>query len=66
MNEAEKLMTHETGCYYDYLQEGIGRDVGIDLRVDGNTGFSGYIAHATAAQRAEAFLRTLSLWEETK
>lgn len=28
------------------------------------TGFSGWIAHATASQRAEAFLKTLNLWTE--
>ena len=27
-------------------------------------GFSGWIAHASAPQRAEAFLKTLELWEE--
>jgi hypothetical protein len=48
MHEAEKVLSHNQGSdYYDVLCE-----------------ISTYKAHmATAAQRAEAFLKTLNLWE---
>jgi hypothetical protein len=47
MHEAEKVLTPEQG--WEYAQ---------NLVVDGGRGW-----FATAAQRAEAFLRTLNLWE---
>ncbi len=51
MHEAEKVLTEEQRPYYlKYLREFRG------------TLFDTY--HSTAAQRAEAFLRTLSLWKE--
>lgn len=48
--------------FYDTLQEIVGRDMGIDLSEPNDRGFSGWIAHATARQRAEAFLKTLDQW----
>ena len=51
MHEAEKVLTPKQRCdYMDFLdpQEQNGWDV----------------CHATASQRAEAFLRTLNLWKE--
>lgn len=52
MHEAEKVLG-EPKCYeyVDYLPS----------HYQGRTNFA--LAHATAAQRAEAFLRTLNLWE---
>ena len=42
----------------------IERDRGLKLRGDAQLGFSGWLIHSTAAQRAEAFLRTLNLWKD--
>ena len=54
MHEAEKVLG-EPLCYeyVDYLPK----------NYKGRTNFA--LAHATAAQRAKAFLRTLNLWEES-
>jgi len=56
----------DSPCFYNELEQIIGRDKGINLRGNDKTGFSGWIAHATAKQLAEAFLKTLSLWEESE
>lgn len=55
MHEAEKVLTgyQQTVTYSDNL-----------MKIVGYHTFDS--AHATAAQRAEAFLKTLDLWEETK
>lgn len=54
MHEAEKVLTDEQCVFVrDYLRE----------RLE-NYPASRYIWHATARQRAEAFLRTLGKWEE--
>ena len=52
MNEAEKVLTgyQQTVTYSDNL-----------MKIVGYHTFDS--AHATAAQRAEAFLRTLNLWK---
>lgn len=65
MHEAEKarIITLDSSAFYDALQEIMGRDLQRNITGDG-AGFSGWIAHATATQRAEAFLRTLNLWTE--
>ena len=53
MHEAEKLLTDEQCLFVrDYLRE----------RLE-NYPASRYIWHATARQRAEAFLRTLCKWD---
>jgi len=63
MHEAEKIIhakNYAQLCvvYRDYLNEFMERDRShINAQ-----GLGGY--HATAAQRAEAFLRTLNLWKE--
>ena len=59
MHEAEKMLTEEqriaySDCTYD-----------IALKAQKETGKWRWIS-LTAAQRAEAFLRTLGKWEETK
>jgi len=60
MHEAERaLKDAECEIYMDTLTETSGGDVDM-----GTASFCGYFA--TAAQRAEAFLRTLGLWEESK
>src|SRR5688572_15654820 len=56
MHEAEKALTKGPGCkpwwdYCDWLKDIVPQNVGNESHV-----------HATAAQRAEAFLRTLNLW----
>lgn len=56
MHEAEKILTDEQCVFVrDYLRE----------RLE-NYPASRYIWHATARQRAEAFLRTLGKWEEVQ
>jgi hypothetical protein len=62
MHEAEEALhnkNHAQLCvvYRDYLNEFMERD-----QSHGNAQGLGY--HANAAQRAEAFLRTLNLWKE--
>ena len=53
MHEAEKVLdTVQQGYYWDYLKDLT--DEGFDQ------------LHATARQRAEAFLRTLGKWEEVQ
>ena len=65
MHEAEnvRIIPLDSSAFYDAIQEIMGRDLGLDIICRG-TGFSGWIAHATAAQRAEALLKTLNLWTE--
>jgi hypothetical protein len=55
MHEAEKVMSEMQSGQYERLLMGSRRFVGA-------AEFWTY--HATAAQRAEAFLRTLNLWKE--
>ena len=58
MHEAEKKMTLQQVSDFGKRLERIV----IPFHASANV--SGQIWHATAAQRAEAFLRTLNLWEE--
>lgn len=52
MHEAEKALTDmQQGYYWDHLKDMTDEGFGQ--------------LHATAPQRAEAFLRTLGLWQET-
>jgi hypothetical protein len=53
MHEAEKVLG-EPLCYA-YVDQ-------LPRHYSGRTNFA--LAHATAAQRAEAFLRTLNLWKD--
>jgi hypothetical protein len=62
MHEAEEALhnkNHAQLCvvYRDYLNEFMERD-------QSHVNAQGLGYHATAAQRAEAFLRTLNLWKE--
>jgi len=52
MHEAEKVLG-EPLCY-DYVDR-------LPQHYEGRTNFA--LAHATAAQRSEAFLKTLNLWK---
>ena len=64
MHEAEGML--QDSQLWDYLARL--EDIVCDEREIENpeeNGWCGYIAFATAAQRAEALLRTLNLWEET-
>ena len=61
MHEAEKVLTVAQRIAYAN-QIGVGLSGGSVGRAIPNWWF---IHEATAAQRAEAFLRTLGLWEET-
>ena len=54
MYEAEKVLrADQLADYFDRLCHQV---------IDGSLAPAGCVWHATAAQRAEAFLRTLSLW----
>lgn len=56
MHEAEgKLLQTQTGKYWEELDNACQ-----------NPPFLFWVAHATAAQRAEAFLRTIGKWEDGK
>ena len=57
MHEAEKVLTEEQRFHYT---EGL-------IHWDSHIGYCDWdCAHATAAQRAEAFLRTLGKWGDSK
>ena len=69
MNEAEKTITQrDRSIYWNELMKSVGPDGEVDLVDDygeqstspSTSGFS--IVHASAAQRSEAFLKTLNLW----
>lgn len=60
MHEAEKVLTEEQWHdYWNWLFVATTR--GVDTRNAEHK-----IAHATAAQHAEAFLRTLNLWKDNE
>lgn len=62
MHEAEKKLEKR----YEYTEK-LGRILGITYGPDGEmekTDFEFDLAHATASQRAEAFLKTIGKWEE--
>lgn len=59
MHEAEKSLTREQAVMHGDL-------LAVECGYGKKGEFNFYdAAHATAAQRAEAFLRTLNLWKET-
>jgi len=59
MHEAEKTLTPAQCCIYDHVL--------ADLRNwIPNERAHVRLWHATASQRAEAFLRTLNLWDDNK
>lgn len=57
-HEMEKMLTKDQWQRYTSL-------LNSDLRAAGQ-GIMQAICHATAAQRCEAFLKTLELWEESQ
>ncbi len=62
MHEAEKMMMDrgdDWGTYCDMLMD-------ISVKRGGGYQNAEMVIHASAARRAEAFLRTLSLWDDTK
>lgn len=62
MHEAEKVLTEDQGGEFEEILERICQD---QLELDGTNHWLRFrVAHATAAQRAEAFLKTLNLWED--
>jgi transcriptional regulator of NAD metabolism len=66
MHEAEKVLTPEQQqTYVDHLADVC--EVYIDHDVGGWGDFCAFaVFHATAAQRAEAFLRTIGKWKDSK
>jgi hypothetical protein len=60
MHEAEKVLTSEQR--FSYVEE-LEKILGLTDEVICSV-ISWITAHATAAQRAEAFLRTLGLWKD--
>ena len=70
MHEAEKLLTEcaddnyaKFQNYLYHLETTVCNALGSD---SGEEGWSGYIAFATARQRAEAFLKTIGKWKATE
>lgn len=64
MHEAENLLNYEQcNSYYDALCNLIGNDE-YQAKCVGEEPANAYFFHATAAQRAEAFLKTLNLWKQ--
>lgn len=64
MHEAENYITEDTADLYEYA-------INLTKISAPSVGYGDYscteafkLAHASAAQRAEAFLRTLSLWNQ--
>lgn len=62
MHEAENILNEQQGATYALFLHKVGpnRARGDYLGKDFD------VLHATAAQRAEAFLRTLNLWDDSK
>ena len=58
MHEAEKMMTKDQWLSYPINVLQAAKDGSFVIDINMKT-----VAHATAAQRAEAFLRTLDLWK---
>ncbi len=64
MHEAEKVLTiSQQGVYTRHLMDICGTSGAWH---NGATTTLNWFWHATAAQRAEAFLRTLDLWKDTE
>ncbi len=62
MHEAEKtLKSDQFPTYLDMLDVACGGELELSAMVDGADVVFGLV-HATAAQKAEAFLKTLGLW----
>jgi hypothetical protein len=57
MHEAEKVLLQHMAKWWNYTSQ---------LAAANSTLGTGGEAHATAKQRAEAFLRTIGKWEETE
>lgn len=64
MHEAEKVLTNQQRKVYGELLIQTLSYWNSELKNHGHAAYE--ISHATAAQRAEAFLRTIGKWEETK
>ncbi len=61
MHEAEKVLRNKSGDHQLFRFISCLENVVVDQATDYGWGFA--LCHATAAQRAEAFLRTLGLWK---
>jgi hypothetical protein len=59
MHEAEKMMTKDQWLWYTVNLLLAAKDGSFVIDINMKT-----VAHASAAQRAEAFLRTIGKWEE--
>ncbi len=59
MHEAEKVLDYWQACVMDDNLQKV-------RPFTNNAGSHSHNWHCTAAQRAEAFLRTLNLWDDTK
>jgi hypothetical protein len=58
MHEVEKVLTH-LGLYAEHLERICRSQSAMKFAAPGV-----WLVHATAAQRAEAFLRTIGKWED--
>ena len=63
INDAEKVLTYDQQI--DYSRQ-VGKLVGSHLPASRAAWIDFGLIKATAAQRAEAFLRTIGKWEESK
>jgi len=65
MHEAEKTLNHEDRVLYvGHMYEIFERE-GSGIEFCDNPQVAATVIHATAAQRAESFLRTIGKWNET-
>jgi hypothetical protein len=62
MHEAEKVLTYEQAEIFEDELCDVAKSANVVLE---NPAPWRFVFHATAAQRAEAFLRTLGLWTES-
>lgn len=65
MHEAEKVLTEEQKDSYEYILVGINRRAN-HIKQTTQLRYTRSSTYATAAQRAEAFLKTLNLWDNQK
>lgn len=66
MHEAIMCKRYELNGYTMKLREVVIRDASEEMKHETQLVHDVYFYHATAAQRAEAFLRTIGQWEDEK
>lgn len=64
MHEAEKILTPEQYAAYINMLDECSAELNLSEMASSQPEFLFWILHSPADRRAEAFLRTLNLWEE--